>query len=130
MTFPEAIKAGFRNYAEFSGKATRSEFWWWILFTIIVSSVLGAIPIPTFQYPDGTMLFAPTLSPAWHLAVLLPTLAVGVRRLRHAGHRWGHVFWVLLPVAGMIILAVLCVQPPERQVIAWSPDPRAGGVPS
>lgn len=92
MTFPEAIKAGFRNYAEFSGRATRSEFWWWILFTVIVSSALGAIPIPTFQYPDGTMLFAPTLSPAWHLAVLLPTLAVVVRRLRHAGYGWGHVF--------------------------------------
>ena len=121
MTFSQAIKAGFRNYAKFSGRATRSEFWWWILFIALVSSGLSAIPLPVFTYPDGTMLFAPILSPVWHLAVLLPTVAVTVRRLRHAGYGWGHVFWVLLPFAGVIIIATLCSQPSSQRQTAYPP---------
>jgi len=41
MNFPNAVKSGFRNYANFKGRATRSEFWWWTLFTVIVSAALS-----------------------------------------------------------------------------------------
>ncbi len=116
MTFLKAIKSGFHNYAHFSGRATRWEFWWWVLFTVLVGTVLGAIPLPVFQYWDGTMLFAPALGPVWHLAVLLPTLAVAVRRLRDAAYAWEHILWVLLPVAGPIIVAVLCSQPGDQRI--------------
>jgi uncharacterized membrane protein YhaH (DUF805 family) len=118
MTLLLAIRAGFRNYAQFSGRAGRPEFWWWILFTALVGSALGAIPLPVFQYPDGTLLFAPALSPVWHLVVLLPTLGVTVRRLRDASYSWGHIFLVLLPVVGPIILAVLCAQPADQRQAA------------
>jgi uncharacterized membrane protein YhaH (DUF805 family) len=109
MTFLQSIRAGFRRYADFSGTASRSEFWWWILFTVLVATALAALPVPTFPL-DGTALSAPTLTPVWQLAVLLPTLAVTVRRLRDSAFGWGHIFWVLLPVAGAIVLAVLCAQ--------------------
>jgi uncharacterized membrane protein YhaH (DUF805 family) len=110
MSFPQSIRGGFRRYVDFSGTASRSEFWWWILFTVLVATALSALPVPTYPL-DGTALSAPTLAPVWQLAVLLPTLAVTVRRLRDSGSRWGHIFWVLFPVVGAIVLAVLCSQP-------------------
>ena len=57
-----------------------------------------------------------SLAGLWSLAVLLPSLAVTVRRLRDAGYQWGHIFWLLLPVAGVIVLIVLCAQPTRHSV--------------
>jgi uncharacterized membrane protein YhaH (DUF805 family) len=123
MTFFHAIENGFRTYAEFLGRASRPEFWWWILFTALVSGALNAIPALTIRLPDGGLIVGPsigtTLSAIWGIAVLLPTLALIVRRLRDAGFGWGHVFWLLLPVAGLVVLAVLCAQPSKL----YAPQP-------
>jgi len=75
MTFSEAISSGFRNYVGFSGRASRSEFWYWVLFSVLVSIALSII--------DLALLSGKTtvLSSIWSLATLLPSLAVGVRRL-------------------------------------------------
>ena len=59
MSFAQSIRSGFRGYAEFSGTASRAEFWWWILFTVIVASALAALPMPTFGVADGAVLSAP-----------------------------------------------------------------------
>ena len=75
-------------------------------------------PGPTLASLDGTALSAPTLTSVWQLAVLLPTLAVAVRRLRDAGSSWGHIFWIFLPVVGAIVLAVLCSQPSTTRITA------------
>jgi len=111
MTFFQAIKTGFRKYADFLGRASRSEFWWWVLFTFLVAVMISALPVPSLELPDGTRTFAPALTPIWQFGVLLPSLAVLVRRLRDAGFAWGHAFWVLLPLAGIVVLAVLTAQP-------------------
>lgn len=106
MSFTDAITAGFRNYAQFSGRAVRSEFWWWVLFTTLVSTALNALNVAT---PQGSLLLGSSLSGVWSIAVLLPSLAVTVRRLRDAGRGWPELFWLLLPIAGLIILIVhLC----------------------
>ncbi|TDN91529.1 DUF805 domain-containing protein [Microbacterium sp. BK668] len=127
MRFAQSIRSGFRGYAEFSATASRSEFWWWILFTVIVGSALAALPVPTLGLADGTVLSAPTLTPVWQIAVLLPTLAVTVRRLRDGGSGWGNVFWILLPVAGAIVLAVLCAQP-TRTLVPQTPADMEGAL--
>lgn len=127
MSFAQSIRSGFRGYAEFSGTASRSEFWWWILFTVIVGSALAALPMPTVGLTDGTALSGPTLAPVWQIAVLLPTLAVTVRRLRDGGSRLGNVFWILLPVAGAIVLAVLCSQP-ARTLAPQAPADMKGAL--
>ena len=113
MRFEQAIMAGFRNYAEFRGRARRPEFWWWVLFTTLVSAVLNALPAwPMMTWPwHDSFQPASGLAGAWSIAVLLPTLGLTVRRLRDAGYGWGHLFWLLLPLAGLIILIVLCAQP-------------------
>ena len=73
MSFGEAIKSVFSKYATFSGRARRSEFWYFFLFNVLVSLVLSIIP------------FLSILSFIWALGVLVPTLAVTVRRFHDIG---------------------------------------------
>lgn len=129
MSFGESIKTVFTKYAEFTGRATRPEFWWWVLFTFLVSAALGAIQLPMISVDDSGQLAltTTTLSGLWGLATLLPSLAVTVRRLRDAGYGWGHVFWVLLPFAGLIVLIVLCAKP--TQVAPAYAPPAGYGAP-
>ena len=112
MTFQQSIVTVFRKYAEFGGRASRPEFWWFVLFTTLVSAVLNGANVLT---PQGTIYLGSTLSGLWSLAVLLPSLAVTVRRLRDAGRSWAELFWLLLPLVGMIVLIVhLC----DRSLVA------------
>ena len=84
MNFGEAIKSVFTKYATFSGRARRSEFWYFVLFNFLVSFVLGLIP------------FLAVLSGLWALAVLIPTLAVTVRRLHDIGKSgWTYLFFLI-----------------------------------
>ncbi|MGN6742712.1 MAG: DUF805 domain-containing protein, partial [Amnibacterium sp.] len=111
----------------------RPEFWWWILFTTIVSAVLNALPVWPFAWTSGMHLANGTTVPvavpgsgglgaAWSIAVLLPTLGLAVRRLRDAGYGWGHLFWLLLPIAGLIVVIVLLAQPSLRQPLSAPPQ--------
>lgn len=97
MTFGQAIHIAFRKYAEFGGRATRPEFWWFTLFTFLVLA--------------GSASLWAGLAGAWFFAAIVPSLAIGVRRLRDAGLGWGWLFFLLLPVVGPIVLTVLFAQP-------------------
>lgn len=107
MTFPEAIRAVLRRYADFTGRARRPEFWWWILLVALVNA--GIETLEPVRIGESTL--AEIVGGAWAVAVLLPTLAVAVRRLRDTGRRWTTLFYGLIPVAGLIILAVQLSQP-------------------
>ena len=72
MNFGEAVKVCFSKYVGFEGRATRSEYWWWVLFAILVSFVLG-------------MLRLELVNALFSLAILLPSIAVGARRLHDIG---------------------------------------------
>lgn len=119
MSFFDSIKTVFRKYAEFEGRATRPEFWWFALFSTLVSSALSTLFVPAFgggSYQNGAFTMPmmgsyPNLAGVWSIVVLLPSLAVTVRRLRDAGHRWTELFWILLPIAGLIILIVRLADP-------------------
>ncbi|MBW4031696.1 MAG: DUF805 domain-containing protein [Acidobacteria bacterium] len=127
MTFVQSITTVFGKYAEFAGRAGRSEFWWFILFSALVSAALNALSLSLSGPMSGRMFeLGATASSAygyvsfagvWSVVVLLPTLAVGVRRLRDAGRDWTELFWLLLPIIGWTILIVhLCdrTTPVER----------------
>ena len=123
MTFGEAIATVFRKYAEFTGRARRPEFWWWVLFTTIVSAAINAFS--TVRVGEVASLGG-LLSGLWGLAILLPGLAVTVRRLRDAGYGWGHIFWILLPIAGLIVLIVFLAQPSRgAQAVPSTSAPQA-----
>jgi uncharacterized membrane protein YhaH (DUF805 family) len=99
--FGEAILRGFRNYATFSGRATRAENWWWVLFTVLAGIMLAVVDAVT-----GTMgMFGDSgvLGQLFELAVLVPSLALGVRRL-HDINRTG---WWLLLVFGFFSIAAI-----------------------
>ncbi|MFE6256530.1 DUF805 domain-containing protein [Agromyces sp. NPDC057865] len=115
MSFGEAIQTVVRKYAEFEGRAGRAEFWWWTLFYVLVASALGLFSVVPFG--EGANL-GWLLTSLWGLAALLPTLAVGVRRLRDAGYGWGHMFWVLVPIAGLIVLVIFWIQPTKDATAA------------
>ena len=107
MDFVGAIKAGFKNYANFRGVAGQSEYWYWYLFTVLAGIVLYAFD----QFTN--LNFLQTLFSA---ATLVPSTAVQVRRLRDAGHSWK---WLLIQfglsaalivgIVGMIVRAVALI---------------------
>ena len=113
MSFGEAIKTVFRKYAEFTGRATRPEFWWWALFNLLVAGALNFFNV--IRIGDNAYLGS-LLAGLWGVAVLLPNLAVTVRRLRDAGYGWGHLFWILVPIAGIFVLLAFLAQPTKPVV--------------
>ena len=76
MGFTEAISSGFSKYVMFSGRASRSEYWYWVLFVTIVAIIAAVIDI--FIFPDMEMRPVGTIT---SLALFLPGLAVAIRRL-------------------------------------------------
>ncbi len=100
MQFGHAIKNGFLNYANFRGVASRSEFWYWTLFTVLVS--LGTSIVDSFiGLALGMDSFA-LVNTLGSLALLLPGLAVAVRRFHDAGFS---AWWYSIPqVATSIVL--------------------------
>ena len=102
MNFVEAISSSFRNYANFSGRAVRSEFWYWYIFVAVVLIVFGAINGSLYPGPLAMGPFS-YVTMAIVLALILPSLAVSVRRL-HDIDRTG--WWVLIAVTaiGMLVL--------------------------
>jgi uncharacterized membrane protein YhaH (DUF805 family) len=120
MTFSDAISSGFRNYVGFSGRAARSEFWYWILFTILVDIVASIIDVGILSSD------AMPLSSIWSLATFLPSLAMGVRRL-HDTDRSGW-WWLLsfIPLIGIIVLIVFWCSEGTRGPHRFGPDPLGG----
>jgi uncharacterized membrane protein YhaH (DUF805 family) len=104
MSFGTAIATSFRKYADFTGTASRSEFWWFNLLLVIGSLALG-----TLWAPLGGVFFFVTV---------VPYLAAGVRRLRDASLAWGLIFIGLVPVLGTIVMIVLWVQPTAEEAPA------------
>ena len=91
VSFPQAVRLYFQNYANFKGRATRAEYWWAFLFNLLVSFVA------TFIQPVGSLLV---------LALLIPGLSVGVRRLHDVGKSGFYMFMSFIPLVGAIILIV------------------------
>jgi uncharacterized membrane protein YhaH (DUF805 family) len=108
MDMMTAVKTVLGKYATFSGRATRPEYWWWVLATIILFVILGVIDGALVAPMMGHESFAPDavqpLSVIASLALLLPNLAVAVRRL-HDTDRSG--WWLLIsfiPIIGTLVL--------------------------
>jgi uncharacterized membrane protein YhaH (DUF805 family) len=95
MSFVVAIQSGFRNYAKFRGRATRSEYWWFFLFTVLAQSVASSID-ENFGNIVG-------------LAVFLPGLAVHVRRMHDTGRSGWWVGALYGSIAAVIVAVVVLI---------------------
>ena len=109
MSFVDAVAAGFKNYFNFKGRASRSEFWYWVLFTVLLGIVLGTLesiiwPAPMMsadwmQNLDLTFSQPTPLSNASSLLLLIPNLSVTARRFHDAGFSAKWLLLQLIPLA-------------------------------
>ena len=98
MSFGEAIASGFGHYVNFQGRAPRSEFWYWVLFVLILTIIASIV--------DNAIIGLPIVGTIVSLGLLLPGLSMSIRRL-HDIDRTG--WWVLIglvPLIGAILLIV------------------------
>ena len=116
MSFVDAVRTCFSKYADFSGRARRSEYWWFALFYGLVTLVLVLL-----VYVTGSSL--PMLL---ILGLVVPTIAVSVRRL-HDTSKSG--WWYLLsfvPFGSIVLLVFFCLDShPDNQ---YGPNPKGAGA--
>ena len=102
MDFTQSIKTCFSKYAVFSGRASRSEFWWFGLFGFIGGIVTTVIDVMIFGYSAES--YGPT-NIIFSIITFLPYLAVGARRL-HDINRSGWWQLIVLTVIGVVLLII------------------------
>jgi len=137
--FAEAVKSGFRNYANFNGRAVNSEFWWWFVFEYLVLGILGYLAyffvfLGFMTSLGGVLTDSPRrgstsrdLDFVWSaplvvgivlsvllllaaLALLIPGLALRVRRLHDAGYNGWFILLSLAPFGSVVVLALLAME--------------------
>lgn len=101
QTIQESVRAVFSRYATFQGRARRPEYWWFALFSLLVSIALMVVDVIIFGSSEVSVL-----NPIWSLFVLVPTLAVGARRLHDTGRSGWWLLIGLIPIIGTIILII------------------------
>lgn len=124
MTFSESVKTVFGKYATFRGRAARSEYWWWALLNIIITTVLYVPYTYAVLAQDTTMLLTTgLLMAAWGLGVLIPNLAVTVRRLHDTNRSGWNILWSLIPLVGGIVVFVFLVLEGTHGDNSYGTDP-------
>ena len=129
--FVDAVKRGFKKYATFTGRASRSEYWWWTLFTFITYLVLGLLTyvagIATSRDGGRTpgLLAVPLiiLFAVFALGIIVPTLALTVRRLHDAGYSGLLALLFLIPYVGGLIIMIFALMPSSPAGAKYDPVP-------
>ena len=118
----KAYKNFFKGYADFTGRATRSDFWWvWLMNSILF------LPLYIFWFQmalndaeeTDPILGVAIISVYMILAIVLftPSLAVKVRRLRDAGLHWAFIFLHFVPMGGLALLVLLATPTKEVEIV-------------
>ena len=118
----KAYKNFFKGYADFTGRATRSDFWWvWLMNSILF------LPLYIFWFQmalndteeTDPILGVAIISVYMILAIVLftPSLAVKVRRLRDAGLHWAFIFLHFVPMGGLALLVLLAMPSKEVEIV-------------
>ena len=115
LGFLDAVKLAFSRYTDFGGRSGLREFWWFTLFSFLVMTVIMAL-FNGIELTPGLKL-GTMLGLLYSLVTLLPSVAVGVRRLRDAGHHWANYFWGLVPFIGVLILIYLWTRPTKPGIV-------------
>ena len=109
------------HYADFKGRARRQEYWMFVLINMIISWSLGLL-----EYVFDIGIFS-TLSYIYSLAVLVPGIAVGVRRLHDIGKSGWFLLFSFIPVLGWIYLIILMATDSEAGPNKWGNNPKGFG---
>ena len=122
-------KVVFENYVNFSGRARRSEFWYFVLFNIIISVAItiveASLGMGNYESNDfGFRMQGGIISNLYSLAVFLPGLGVSVRRLQDTGKSGWTILLGLIPLVGAIILIVYFAQKGTKGKNEYGEDPK------
>ena len=112
--FKEAVTL---KYKDFSGRARRREYWSYALCTFVIACVVGLI--------DGLIGQRHILSLIVSLALLLPSLAISLRRLQDIGKPWQYILFAFVPIIGVLYLLYLGVQDSQPGENAYGPNPKS-----
>ena len=112
MNFGEAIKTCMSKYVTFSGRAKRSEFWWFYLFTTLVTWGVAIVAGAMFPYDPAMWM---TLINLTSLVFFLPILAAGTRRLHDTGKSG---WWLLISLTGIGVILL---------IVWWATDTKSEG---
>ena len=130
----DAYKNFFKNYAEFTGRSTRPDFWWvwlgnlilsipfWIIYFYIVylSTVMDSVSDSASEAIFMVFGLVAIIYAVFYLAILVPTLALSVRRLRDAGFHWAFIFLRFAPMGGLALLILFAMPTKETEVVNYS----------
>ena len=136
-----AYKNFFKNYAEFTGRSTRSDYWWvwlgnfilsipfWIIYfyTVFLSAVMASVDDSVSEATFMVFGLVAIIYAVFYLAILVPTLALSVRRLRDAGFHWAFIFLRFVPMGGIALLILHAMPTKETEVVNYS-EPQAVNV--
>ncbi|WP_040430440.1 DUF805 domain-containing protein [Corynebacterium nuruki] len=119
-SFGQAVQRFFSRYARFKGMSSRSEYWWVVLFQIIIAAILAILQSATDNSTGANIVTIIV-----ELALLIPYLSIHWRRLHDAGFAGPWWFITVLPVIGSIVLLIMCLMPtrPQKQKASWD-DPQ------
>ena len=129
-----AYKNFFKNYAEFTGRSTRPDFWWvwlgnlilsipfWIIYFYIVylSTVMDSVSDSASEATFMVLGLVVIIYAIFYLAILVPTIALSVRRLRDAGFHWAFIFLRFVPMGGIALLILFAMSTKETEVVNYS----------
>lgn len=104
-----------KNYFGFSGRARRKEYWMFMLFTLIISFVLSFIDV---------MLEMALLNSVYSLAIIVPSLAVLIRRLHDTSRSGWWALLLLVPLIGAIVILVFTIQDSKPGDNQFGPNPK------
>jgi uncharacterized membrane protein YhaH (DUF805 family) len=114
-----------KKYAVFNGRARRKEYWFFVLFNIIITFVLGIIDgIAGLKGAAGFGL----LGILYSLAVLVPGLAVSVRRLHDTNRSGWWLLIALVPLLGAVVLIIFAAQDSQPNENQYGPNPKAAAA--
>lgn len=119
----DAYKKFWKGYVDFTGRSTRPEYWWPILchFLVMILILCTALLIETVLNSEtgGALSTAfAGLMVVYYIAILLPSLAIQVRRLRDGGYHWALLFLYLVPLFGRLILFIFYCQPTKYELVS------------
>ena len=106
VSFTTAVKNGYKKTFQFSGRATRAEYWWWMLFNYLVS--MGAVGLGFLfaQIDTNNEALSPLVFGCVFLINFIPSLAVTVRRLHDVGHSGWWLLLSLIPYVGSLLIFI------------------------
>ena len=104
-----ATRSCLKRYVKFSGRACRSEFWFWTLATVLIGFIPAVADIAIYGLEAVANDKSP-ISDIYSLLILLPALGVMVRRFHDTGRSAWNLLWAFLPVIGWIVLLVFYCQ--------------------